>query len=112
MIIIMYVVTQASHYRFSIAWPRIMPDGTPASINAAGIAYYDRLIDALCAAGIEPMVTLYHWDLPQTLQDQGGFTNPSMPDWFNDYAITCYEKFGDRVSADVTIGKDFIQLFV
>ena len=74
-------------YRFSVAWPRILPEGRGAT-NEAGLAFYDRLIDALIAAGIEPWLCLYHWDLPQALQDDGGWTNrdcangsPITPAW-------------------------------
>jgi beta-glucosidase len=61
-------------YRFSVAWPRVMPEGRGA-INEAGLAFYDRLIDSLIGSGIEPWLCLYHWDLPQALQDEGGWTN-------------------------------------
>ena len=71
-------------YRFSVGWPRIMPEGRGA-INEAGLAFYDRLIDAVIAAGIEPWLCLYHWDLPQALQDKGGWTNRDCAQWFADF---------------------------
>ena len=74
-------------YRFSIAWPRIFPEGTGV-INPAGLAWYDRLVDALLAAGIEPYVTLYHWDLPQALQDKGGWLNADTSKAFAGYAAS------------------------
>lgn len=84
-------------YRFSIAWTRILPEGT-GRINMAGIAFYQRLIKSLKEAGIEPMVTLYHWDLPQTLQDAyGGWEDRRVIEDFNAYARTCFEQFGDTV---------------
>ena len=74
-----------------------MPDGRKTNINQKGIDYYNRVIDALLAAGVTPMATLYHWDLPQALQDQGGWPNPDLAEHFNDYARLCYKEFGDRV---------------
>lgn len=83
-------------YRFSIAWPRVMPDGT-GPVNPAGLDFYDRLVDKLLARGILPMACLYHWDLPQALQDRGGWHNRDMAGWFADYAVATVNKLGDRV---------------
>lgn len=79
----------------------MLPDGTINNVNEYGIGYYNNLINALLRAGIQPMVTLYHWDLPQALQDQGGFYNASFADWYNDYATLCFKRFGDRVSVEI-----------
>jgi len=83
-------------YRFSIAWPRIQPEGT-GTANAKGLDYYSRLIDALLAADIRPFPTLYHWDLPQALEDAGGWPNRDTAGRFADYAHTVVRAFGDRV---------------
>ena len=83
-------------YRFSIAWPRIVPDGAGA-INPAGLDYYDRVVDALLEARIVPFVTLYHWDLPQALQDRGGWANRATVDAFVCYADAVVSRLGDRV---------------
>lgn len=83
-------------YRFSIAWPRVLPDGR-GEVNEAGLAFYDRLVDALLAAGIAPWICLYHWDLPQALDDLGGWTDRRIADWFGDYATLIATRLGDRV---------------
>lgn len=83
-------------YRFSIAWTRILPDGI-GEVNQKGIDYYNRLINGLLARNITPYVTLYHWDLPQALQDKGGFLNEEFPIWFLNYTKVVAEVFGDRV---------------
>lgn len=83
-------------YRFSIAWPRILPEGR-GRVNAAGLDFYERLVDALLAAGIEPFPTLYHWDLPQALQDQGGWPLRDTAQAFADYAQVVVQRLGDRV---------------
>ena len=91
-------------YRLSLSWPRIQPLGT-GKVNAAGLAFYDRLIDGLLDAGITPWVTLYHWDLPQALQQRGGFLNRDLVEWFGDYATLVANKLGDRVKHWMTFNE-------
>ena len=85
------------NFRFSFSWPRLMPQGSGA-INQAGVDYYNRVIDYLLECGIEPWVTLYHWDLPYALELNGGWTNRDIISWFEDYTALCARLFGDRVS--------------
>lgn len=91
-------------YRFSTAWSRILPQGT-GGVNAAGLDFYDRLVDALLAKGIEPWPCLYHWDLPQALQDKGGWLNRDIADWFADYAVIVARRLGDRVGRWVMLNE-------
>jgi beta-glucosidase len=90
-----------SAYRFSIAWPRILPQGR-GQVNAAGLDFYDALVDGLLEAGIQPCPTLYHWDLPQALQDEGGWANRDTVDAFAAYAAVVGQHLGDRVKHWVT----------
>lgn len=83
-------------YRFSIAWPRVMPEGTGA-VNASGLDFYDRLVDKLLEQGVAPFACLYHWDLPQALQARGGWHNRDIAGWFTDYARLTVARLGDRV---------------
>jgi beta-glucosidase len=83
-------------YRFSIAWGRVLPAGRGA-VNAPGLGFYDRLVDELLANGIEPLVTLHHWDLPEALDDRGGWLNPDIAQWFADYASVVFRKLDGRV---------------
>jgi len=91
-------------YRFSISWPRIMPDGT-GRVNQAGLDYYRRLVDALRENDIEPLITLFHWDLPQTLQDKGGWLNRDVTDYFADYVHLTVDALKDQVTRWLTINE-------
>lgn len=91
-------------YRFSLAWPRLLPDGT-GKPNEKGLAFYDRLIDSLLAAGVTPWVTLYHWDLPLALHRRGGFLNRDIVDWFADYTALVAARYGDRVKHWMTFNE-------
>jgi len=92
------------NFRFSIGWSRVIPHGT-GSINQKGIDFYNRVIDACLTLGIKPWVTLYHWDLPQALEDKGGWTNRDILGWFSEYADLCTRKFGDRVNDWIVINE-------
>jgi beta-glucosidase len=91
-------------YRLSLSWSRLVPGGV-GPVNPAGADFYNRLIDDLLDAGIRPNVTLYHWDLPQVLEDRGGWPNRDMADWFADYAAQAFDLFGDRVKRWATINE-------
>jgi beta-glucosidase len=91
-------------YRFSISWSRILPRGRGVA-NEGGLVFYDRLIDALLAAGIEPWICLYHWDLPQALHDLGGWQNRDIAGWFADYAALVARRYGDRVKRFATFNE-------
>lgn len=94
---------QFNFYRFSISWSRILPTGDVSSLNQKGIDYYNKLIDDLIAANIEPVATMLHYDLPQPLQDLGGYANPVIVGYFESYANILYSNFGDRVSISTTV---------
>lgn len=98
-------------YRFSIAWSRILPKGY-GEVNEKGIQFYDRLIDELLKAGIEPYITLYHWDLPQALQDIGGWANPKMPEYFLEYAKIVLNAYGSKVKKWITLNEPYCAAFL
>lgn len=98
-------------YRFSIAWPRILPTGR-GQVNPAGLDFYSRLVDTLLQAGIEPFITLYHWDLPQLLQDEGGWTVRSTAEAFVEYADVVTRALGDRVRHWITLNEPWCSSFL
>ena len=93
-------------FRFSIAWPRLLPGGT-GKPNQKGIDFYDRVIDKCLSLGLEPWPTLYHWDLPQSLEDQGGWANRDVVDWFSAYTDLATRAFGDRVKNWMVLNEPF-----
>ncbi|XP_026324190.1 myrosinase 1-like [Hyposmocoma kahamanoa] len=92
-------------YRLSISWSRLLPTSFPDNINEKAVEFYRNWLDEIHKYNIEPMVTLYHWDLPQKLQDMGGWTNPYIIDWFVDYARVVFEQFGDQVNMWLTFNE-------
>lgn len=94
-------------YRFSVAWGRVLPEGT-GRVNEAGLAFYERLVDTLIANGIEPLCTLYHWDMPAALDDRGGWLNRDSADWFADYARIMFERLDGRVKKWVTLNEPWV----
>lgn len=100
-----------SAYRFSVAWPRIQPEGAGAA-NPAGVDFYDRLVDALLARGIDPVATLFHWDLPQALQDAGGWSARETAERFGEYADLIGAALGDRVKLWITLNEPSVHFFI
>jgi beta-glucosidase len=98
-------------YRFSVAWPRVLPEGR-GRINQAGIDFYSQLVDRLLEVGIEPAVTLYHWDLPQALQDEGGWPARTSVDAFVEYALAVSRALGDRVKYWITLNEPWVSAFI
>jgi beta-glucosidase len=98
-------------YRFSIAWPRIVPTGS-GEVNQKGIDFYSRLVDALLERGITPVATLYHWDLPQALQDAGGWANRDTAERFADYAAVVAGALGDRIATFTTLNEPWCSAFL
>jgi beta-glucosidase len=94
-------------YRFSLAWPRLFPTGSGAR-EQRGFDHYDRLLDGLLERGIEPVVTLYHWDLPQALEEAGGWRSRDVTERFAEYAAACFDAYGDRVQWWLTINEPWI----
>jgi beta-glucosidase len=98
-------------YRFSLAWPRLQPEGH-GPLNQAGVDFYSRLVDALLAKGIRPWVTLYHWDLPQVLQDRGGWPERDTAERFAEYGSAVYERLHDRVGHWTTLNEPWVAAFI
>ncbi|XP_076626548.1 myrosinase 1-like [Colletes latitarsis] len=92
-------------YRFSVSWPRILPTGFANNVSQDGVNYYHNLIDELLANGIEPLLTLYHWDHPQVLEEAGGWLNSEMVDWFGDFARIVYKEYGAKVKRFIPINE-------
>ncbi|GAB4531545.1 MAG: GH1 family beta-glucosidase [Anaerolineae bacterium] len=98
-------------YRFSVAWTRILPQGC-GPVNSKGLDFYERLVDHLLASDIIPVANLYHWDLPQALQEQGGWPNRDSPSWFADYARVVFDRLGDRVTLWATQNEPWVAAFL
>jgi beta-glucosidase len=98
-------------YRFSVAWSRVIPNGV-GPINQAGLDFYDRLIDGALERGIQPWITMYHWDLPQALQDRGGWNNREVVKWFEEYANVLTNEFGDRVKHWMTLNEPLCSAWI
>ncbi|HKO32482.1 MAG TPA: GH1 family beta-glucosidase [Candidatus Limnocylindria bacterium] len=98
-------------YRFSVSWSRVLPEGI-GTVNEPGLDFYDALVDGLLAAGITPLPTLYHWDLPQALYDRGGWTSSEAPAWFAEYSGVIAERLGDRVKRWLTLNEPMVFAFV
>ncbi|WP_406674203.1 GH1 family beta-glucosidase [Nonomuraea sp. N2-4H] len=96
-------------YRFSIAWPRVLPQGA-GRVNERGLGFYDRLVDGLLAAGVRPVPTLFHWDLPQALEDRGGWLNRDTAELFADYAAVVAGRLADRVPLWITLNEPFVHM--
>jgi beta-glucosidase len=94
-------------YRFSVSWSRVLPEGVGV-VNPLGLGFYERLVDALLKAGIEPTPTLYHWDLPAALDDRGGWLNPDIAHWFADYAQTMFRRLDDRCKLWSTLNEPWV----
>lgn len=94
-------------YRFSLSWPRLLPTGALDVVNDDGVRYYNAVIDECIANGIEPVVTIFHWDLPQPLQDLGGFSNGIIADYFEDFAGLVFDKFGGKVKWWLTLNEPY-----
>jgi beta-glucosidase len=97
-------------YRFSVAWPRVLPDGR--NVNQAGLDFYKGLVDGMLERGIEPLLTLYHWDLPQALEDAGGWRNRDVVDRFTDYALVLGKELGDRLPAVTTLNEPWCSAYL
>jgi beta-glucosidase len=94
-------------YRFSVRWPRVIPDGS-GRVNEAGLGFYDRMLDGVLRAGLEPFVTLFHWDMPSALLARGGWSNRDVAEWFADYCATVAGRLGDRVKWWTTLNEPFV----
>jgi beta-glucosidase len=98
-------------YRFSVSWPRVQPDGS-GPVNPRGLDFYDRLVDELRGRGIEPFITLYHWDLPQALEDRGGWTSRETAELFAEYAAAVHARLGDRVTTWTTLNEPWCSAYL
>ncbi|CAL8241850.1 unnamed protein product [Merluccius merluccius] len=97
-----------THYRLSLSWSRLLPHGTTDHVNQTGVRYYNQVINGLIACNVAPMVTLYHFDLPQALQERGGWQSPHVATLFDTYARFCFQTFGDRVKLWITINEPYV----